>query len=236
LQYKWGYLKINSSLLSPSGIDIDEENSILYIADKTRVTRLNLKLEFLSSWEFPKQREFGWIFRGLKLDSNTVSLTIHGLHQIFLCNCQDGKILKEFGTVFSGTKDGEFHYPYGLTVDNKYVYICDNENHRVQILTKEGSFFTKWGNGIQSTDKGHFSYPKSIYHHTPEDTIYVGDHYCVQLFRKDGACIQRLGDTKYGNQKDQFERVFGICVGWDDRLYVSDYVNKRIQIFKRATT
>jgi len=141
LQYKWGYLKINSSLLSPSGIDIDEENSILYIADKTRVTRLNLKLEFLSSWEFPKQREFGWIFRGLKLDSNTVSLTIHGLHQIFLCNCQDGKILKEFGTVFSGTKDGEFHYPYGLTVDNKYVYICDNENHRVQILTKEGILF-----------------------------------------------------------------------------------------------
>jgi len=55
--------------------------------------------------------------------------------------------------------------------------------------------------------------------------------YSVQLFRSDGVCIQRLGDKVYGKKMNQFDVVFGISV-MNDRLYVSDFGNDRIQIFK----
>jgi len=57
----------NQSFKDPSGIDIDEKNNILYIADKNNVTMVNLKLEIVSSWKLPEQNN---TFRGLKIDNN----------------------------------------------------------------------------------------------------------------------------------------------------------------------
>jgi len=216
-------IKEYSSLTGPSGIDIDEKLSLLYIADSTHVTILNLKLEFLSSWQLPTLLR---VFRGLKVDGNTLYLTVFGQHQIFLCNSQEGKILETFGTGNCGSKIGEFDCPMGITVDDKYVYICDYFNNRVQILLKEkGIYFSTWTEIVR---------PTSIYYHSSEDLLYVGSRINVQLFRKDGVCIQRLGDKEVGHQMNQFMWVFGICI-MDDRLYISDKNNKRIQIFKRDT-
>jgi len=220
-------LQKNLSLESPSGIDIDEKNSLLYIADQTHITILNLKLESLSSWKLSKESPSTWSFRGLKVDGNILYLTISGLHEIFSHNSQDGKLLKEFGS--EGSENGAFNYPLGLTVNNKYVYICDRNNHRVQILTKEdGIYFSKWGNG---TKQGQFEDPRSIYNCLSEDLIYVGDSCSVQIFRRDSICIQRLGDKESGTKMNQFNIVYGICVMYD-RLYVSDWNNHRIQIFE----
>jgi len=195
------------------------------------VIGLNLKLEFLFSWKFPRKPGIG--FRALKIDGATLYLTTAAVHQIFLCNSQNGKLLKAFGTRKQGSKDGEFSDPMGLTVDNKYVYICDQLNDRVQILIKEnGSYYSKWRGGTKSRAQ-QFIYPNSIFHHSLENLIYVGDDCSVQIFSKDGVCIQRIGEDK-GNQMNQFRGVLGICVGEDDRLYVSDLINQRIQIFKRS--
>jgi len=215
-------IKKNSSLSNPCAIDIDQTNSTLYIADKTHITVLNLELQCLSSWTLPKEPLY-MTFRGLKVDGHTLYLTIWGYDQIFLCNSQVGSVLKEFGG--NGSQDGEFQCPTGLTVNNKYVYICDYLNDRVQILTKEnGIYVSKWGNEKESTKQGEFYNPHSIYNHVLEDLIYVGDQMSIQIFSKDGVCIQRLGD------KTSFYSVLGICV-MDDRLYVSDGSNNRIQIF-----
>jgi len=216
-----------SSLKAPFAVDIDEKSLKLCIADAINVTILNLKLEFLSSWKLPEEAPSWSSFRALKVDGGGLYLTIDGLFKIFLCNLQDGRILKQFGAD-SG------YAPEGITVDDKYVYLCDCLNHRVQILTKEnGIWDSRWGNGIASAEQGQFKYPSSIYDNFSDDLIYVGDRISVQLFRKDGVCVQRLGDIIYGKQMNQFKSVYGICV-LDERLYVSDGGNKRIQIFKRA--
>jgi len=227
-------VRTNSTLKNPSGLDIDETNYLLYIADLTHVTVLNLKLEFVSSWKLPKEPP-GTIDRGVKIDGRILYLTIDGLHQIFLCDSQNGKILTEFGNVNPSSKDGEFQYPYGVSVADQFIYICDCSNNRVQILRKEsGIYFSKWGTGKRSTTQGQFTCPFSIYYNLSEDLMYIGDNFSVQLFMKDGTCIQRLGDKINGNQMNQFNVVYGICV-LDDRLYVSDYGHLRIQIFERAS-
>jgi len=229
LIYNTNGKKINERTFDdPHGIDIDTQRNLVYIADKHEVTLLNLQLSPHSSWRLPTN--YGG-FRAIKIDDQTLYLTIFGKHCIFLCNSFSGNILKIWsgankkeekkdGSIGSypypaGKNQGEFNYPHGLTVTHKYVFICDSYNHRIQILTKDnGKFFNQWRKG--------FSYPKSIYYHDFEEIFYIGDYNSIQLWTND-MCIQRFNSP--GSQ------IYGICV-IDDRLYVSDYNNKRVQIFK----
>jgi len=120
-------------------------------------------------------------------------------------------------------------------VNNQYIYVCDNDNHRVQILTKEnGSFYSKWGTGVGGHNLGQFYYPYAIYFYKFDEVFYVGDEHSVQMFKKDTEeCLQRLGDIKKGGHMSQFSMILGICIV-DENLCVSDYYNRRIQIFKRS--
>jgi len=207
-----------SALNSPSGIDIEDEK--IYIADNSKITIFNLRFETLSSWPLPTLDNY---FRGLKVNDNCLYLTIYGVHQIYTYNRHDGQLLKIIGSGKEGKEQGQFNCPMGLTVDSKYLYVCDNCNNRIQVLIKfEGNFKTQW--------KQNFYYPIAIFNY--ENIFYVGDNYMVQLFTSDGFCIQRLGSKVVGDKMNQFRLAYGICC-LGDRLYVSDFTNRRIQIFKR---
>jgi len=126
-------------------------------------------------------------------------------------------------------------------VDKKYLYVCDFSNHRLQILLKEnGQFVFQWGNtGKTGTEKGEFHSPYSIFYDEFEKIFYVGDYQSVQLFIREsddvdnfkGKCIQRLGEKMSGREMNQLYGVYGIYK-FDDRLYVSDVGNARVQIFQ----
>jgi len=132
-------------------------------------------------------------------------------------------------------EDGRFDSPCGITVNNKYSYICDLNNHRVQLLHKEnGTFYYKLGTEALSSKLGGFAFPYSIFYHAFEEILYVGDQYSLQLFIKENnyECIQRIGDTESGSMSNQFCYICGICE-IDDYLYLSDCNNYRIQILGR---
>jgi len=227
-------IRSNSSFKSPFGIDIDPKKSLIYIADWNHVTILNLNLEVASSWRLPTRipNSNFQSFRGLKVDNAILYLTINEVHQIFICNSFDGTLLNIWGGA-AGSKPSEFNYPRGLAVDNKCVYICDCDNHRIQILKKDkGIFVSQWGTGSQGTESGQFEFPNGIYKDILETIFYVGDSSSVQLFSKDGICFQRLGDREKGPTMNQFKVVYAMCV-IEDQLYVSDWGNRRIQIFRR---
>jgi len=226
-------LKECTSFGFPWGIDMDEKRNLLYVADKLKITILNLQdLDIISDWRIPTEG-YGY-FRGLKYDDNILYLTIGGKQQIFLCDPSNGTILNKWGTVTGSSKSGSFDYPFGLTIHNKCLYICDCDNHRVQILYKEsGQYVDEFGSG-EGIEKGELKEPSSIFYCKIEEIFYVGDLYSVQLFLKDKICIQRIGDVGSGNKMDQFNDICGICV-IDDQLYLSDSNNKRIQIFRPIT-
>jgi len=224
-------LKENRSFNTPCGLDIDEKTNLLYVVDHNNVTILNPDLDLISFWELPKKEHS--YFRGLKLNNNVLYLTIRGIHQIFLCNPHDGKVLNKWGNIEGGSKQEEFNFPLGLTTNNKYLYLCDSENHRIHVLLKEnGQFYQQWGNGKESTEKGQFTYPYCVVYYVEEEIFYIGDNCSVQIFSEDGTCIQRLGDTSTGDMMHQFNVIHGICV-WGNRLCVSDVNNERIQIFRK---
>ena len=125
--------------------------------DNTHVTVLNLKREKLSSFSLPSDNG-GW---GLKVDSTLIYLTLLYKHQIFVYSLS-GALIKTFATEKSGRGEGQFNAPYGVTVDERDLYICDTNNHRVQVLQKDtGTYQRQWGS--KGTEEGQFTYPSVIY-------------------------------------------------------------------------
>jgi len=107
-------------------------------------------------------------------------------------------------------------------VNEKYLYVCDNRNGRVQILDKEnGNFIHQWKDGQRS-----FAYPQTILLY--EHLFYVGDRDGIQVFTKENKCIQLVGS--YGSGKGEFRGVTGVCIV-NDKLYIVDYGNHRIQVW-----
>jgi len=82
--------------------------------------------------------------------------------------------------------------------------------------------------------QGQFSTPRSVYNSIDEEMFYIGDDVSIQLYGKDDICYQRIGDQEKGNGMHQFHNVFDLCI-MDNRLYVSDCENKRIQVFTRTS-
>jgi len=171
-------------------------------------------------------------YRAIKVDGKLLYLTMGGKHQIMICDYKHGKILSKWGTEMAGKGEGEYNEPRGMCVDEKYVYVCDKLNHRIQVLTKgKGAFVTQWSKDKESRIERQFYLPYTIYYYQRDQMFYIGDTYNVQLFTKDGICWQRLGDNRHGNNMNQFSDALCISIS-DDKLYVSDCNNKRIQLFK----
>jgi len=205
--------------------DIDLYQNCLYIIDKNNVSIFNLQFQLLSSFPIPSTQIFAW--NHLKVDDNFIYVTIYSQHQVFIYT-RDGKIKNTIGSTSESSKVGEFNKPFGLTLDKNTLYICDYLNHRIQTFSKDDySFCKQWGS--RGRDNGQFIFPYSISYW--EGILYVGDDCSVQLFTFEGTFLQRIGGKKEGKDAGQFDRAWGICVV-GDRLYVSDYVNERVQVFK----
>jgi len=122
-------------------IDFDMKESLLYIVDVTHVSIFNLNFIKVGSWKLPAESRED--LRGLKVEQKIVYLTLYDVNQIFVCQSQDGKIVHQWGEKGSGK--GQLDRPLGITVNKKYIYICDCWNHRIQAFTKlnRNFFFSK---------------------------------------------------------------------------------------------
>jgi len=209
------------TLHKPCAIDIDIKTLLIYIVDFYNFQVFDLALTRVSSFSLPSYegRPHCSEYRWLKIDHSILYLVIEYINLIYLCKNQYGNILQEFKVCDD---------PAGLTVDNKFIYLCDFLSHQIQILNKEnGLLINQWGQ--KGKEQGYFIFPISIHNNIKDDIIYVGDFFSVQLFEKKmGECIERIN----GGDRNKFGIVNGIYV-MNDKLFVSDSYNKRIQIFNR---
>jgi DNA-binding beta-propeller fold protein YncE len=153
----------------------------------------------------------------------------------------DGTHLRGFGTAGSGP--GQFNAPGGVAVTEQgEMIIADFYNARIQLLDKRGNPVRQWGTtgkvGIRS---GEFNYPTDIAV-TREGTIYVADGYNdrVQVFDQSGDFSHKWGGPFATNIKGSFNGWFrtisSIAVGADDRVFVTDFYNHRVQVFQTDGT
>lgn len=138
----------------------------------------------------------------------------------------EGKRLFEFGG--RGEGDGQFNYPSHLAVAGGRLYVNDTMNFRLQIFDLEGRFLSSFGSHGDST--GDFAQPKGIGLDS-EGHIYVADALFnrVQIFDSDGQLLLVFGGDGAG--PGEFWLPGGLYIA-DDRIYVADSYNRRIQIFQ----
>jgi len=124
-----------------------------------------------------------------------------------------------------GWGDGFFDTPSDVAIDkDKYLYVADTRNNRVQKLDEYGKAvvtFGKYGEG-----DGEFHGPKGMA--VDDNYIYVSDtgNNRVQIFDKNGKYLTKFGKT--GSGKGEFNNPMGMTTGKAHQLFIADTNNHRI--------
>jgi DNA-binding beta-propeller fold protein YncE len=149
-----------------------------------------------------------------------------------------------------GSGRGELQGPRGLAIgDDGSLYVADGGNHRIQIFSSDGEYVDTWGgrslSGEETGEARGFNEPWDVAL-GPEGSAYVADtwNHRVQKLDDQGTPITAWGvfgeSTVDDGEAGQglFYGPRGVVVGPDtvepeeQRVYVADTGNKRIQVFQ----
>lgn len=200
------------------------------------------RFEVLEGWE---KLPAGYIHRdvdGVAVDSQD---------RVYLMTRQDARVLvydRAGNFVRSWGEDIFTPRTHGIAVGpDDMVYTVDDGDHTVRKFTPEGRPLLMIGTPGKSSDTGYdgksiasirkggppFNRPTDVAV-APDGELYVSDGYGnarVHRFRADGTLIQSWGEPGIG--PGEFHLPHGIGISPDDRVFVTDRENDRIQIFSR---
>ncbi|MBI4825986.1 MAG: NHL repeat-containing protein [Nitrospirae bacterium] len=216
----------------PMGIGIDNSGNV-YIADSgnNRVQIFKSDGGFITEVEITSND-------GITSDPTDVSVdesrgvfyvVDNNNHCILVYDLKTLKKINSYGV--PGTEKLEFRYPFLMTLDNeKYLYVVDVINTRVQVLNPEGlfvEFIGAWG-----VEKGEFFRPKGIAIDSNK-RIYVSDSYMgvIQVFDERGTFYSVIGDST-GKAVKKFKTPTGLFIDKNNRLYVVEMFGEKVSVFK----
>ena len=137
----------------------------------------------------------------------------------------DGQLLFSWGE--PGTDPGEFNIVHNIATDaNGYVYVCDRENHRVQVFDSRGRYETQWGNlhrpcAIYVSDEQHvyvgeLGYGMAVNRNHPN----IGPR--ITVLDTAGRKLAVIGHLGFGDGVGQFMAPHGLCLDSQGSLYVGE--------------
>lgn len=148
---------------------------------------------------------------------------------------QDGKLLVTIGGVKESTVG--FNRPTAAAVESDgTIVVCDSFGALIQRFSPDGAFISKFGR--RGDGPSDFSLIKGVAVDS-EDHIYVTDGRGGKLiiFSKSGDPLLVVGDSK-GQVPGKklyiggFNMPQGIYIDQNDRIFVADQLNQRVQVFQ----
>ena len=244
---------------SPSGLAIDENSGILYVADtdNNRIQMLSVTggsssdtLSFSDKFgssgndedEFDKPADLAINNNGDKLyvaDSENNRIKTYELTNGDNCSSGNDEIINDevcfdddFGS--PGSNTGRFDIPTDLAVskDNGDIYVVDSDNNRVQRFNSNGNYDNLEFGSDRSNDDEYLGTPSAIAIDRKSDYIYVADtaRDSISVFDKDGDFKFKFEDD---GSNDDFTNPSGMVIDDSNQiLYVADTDNNRIRIFE----
>ena len=139
-----------------------------------------------------------------------------------------GDFLMSVGT--KGSKPLQFNWAVDISINpkNKRIYVCDKDNHRVQILNSNLTFSSIFGS--RGSGDGQFVYPRGVTTHS-NGCVYVADrgNHCVKVFTEEGQFLRKFG--KKGSGDGELNFPSNVAIDSDDTAYVTDDGNNRVSMF-----
>lgn len=128
----------------------------------------------------------------------------------------------------AGNGPGQFRRPWGLAISGDRMLVADQKNHRVQVLTLDGSFLFQFGS--KGSGDGQFLLPTALALDAA-GRIYVGDsgNGRIQVFDNTGKFLGKWGTA--GTGSGQFTEIHGMAVDARGSVFVSDWKNSTVQKF-----
>ena len=158
--------------------------------------------------------------RGIAIDDmdNIYVSSSHKL-QKFTSN---GELIKCIG------KEGEFNVPRGVTLHDNQVYVCDTNNHRIQVFDLNLYFVRSIGS--HGKGRGEFNAPYDVKLDTAGN-IYIAEYNNsrVQVLDNSGHFIRTLGDE--GERK--LSRQSGLHIA-DKYVYISDLGGNCVVVYETS--
>jgi DNA-binding beta-propeller fold protein YncE len=174
--------------------------------------------------------------RGVAVDEEDNIYVVDKLNSRIQKFSPSGEHLASVGK--KGNGELEFDWPKSVSIHphTKNVYVTEANNHRVQILKPDLTFFHMFG-AVDSEGRprmgkgnGEFNLPLGVAF-DKAGRVYVtdGPNDRIQIFTEDGEYIAHFGD-KAGDGHLSFPSV--VCIDENDILYVTEVDNHRISVFK----
>lgn len=154
----------------------------------------------------------------------------------FTPKTQELRHVKTFGG--KGVGGGQFLFPKGLTMDEDgKLLVCDSGNHRVQIFDMNNNmeFVKCLGTpGVQGmeNENGQFFSPLDIACDCDGNILVADKNHRIQVFDPEGAFKFSIGQK--GRKDGMFNYPANITVSDENKLYVSDQGNYRVQVLDAA--
>lgn len=215
----------------PLGMDIDAAGR-LYVADSGN-SRIQI---FLPDGSFLNEINLV-VSNGKKCDPTDVAVDSAGTKAFVVDNENHCILTYDLNTLLpmevfgkAGIGKIEFRYPFLISKYNdKYLYVVDVINTRVQELTDTGKFVRfigDWG-----VEKGQFFRPKGVAVDA-SGLVYVSDSYMgvVQVFGE-GIFHSVIGDNVRG-ALHRYNSPVGLFVDNKNRLYVVEMFAERVSVFQ----
>ncbi len=225
LQEVGGFGWDDGELNSPAYAAMDNGLSI-YVSDtqNKRVERFDNHLNFIQSLStFDQETPFE------HSQLNGIALSLSG--ELYISDSENDCIWKldpqfasfeKIGGFESGA--GTFSDPQGITIDSEgNLYVTDTGNGRIVIFDLFGNYAAQIGAGELNIP---FGVEVGI-----DGIVYVANTYGDNLaaFDQDGSLLFKFGTT--GNGMGEFSRPKDLKIFQDDKIYVVDSGNNRIQLF-----
>ena len=156
-------------------------------------------------------------------DDNVYVTSEHKLQKF----SRDGRLIKTVGR--RGNKEGEFNVPRGVRLHNGQVYVCDKDNHCIQMFDYELNFIRTIGSRLLG--KEDFNKPYDLDFDAKGNT-YVADYGSnrIQVLDASGQFIRRFGHEEGEGRLEEPTAVHII----GQIVYVSDNHHHRIAVYETS--
>ena len=141
---------------------------------------------------------------------------------------QTGQLKNTIGS--SGSSDGQFSSPFGISIKGDVLYVADHGNHRVQKLTSSGKFLHKFGQ--EGSGQGQFNSPVAVIIDSNNKLI-VSDqsNHRIQIFNENGGWLLTIDGNGSGNHS--FQYPWGLALDPQGNINVTAERSTTIKVFSK---